>query len=168
MKWYFSWYSCTLNVFVLFHALLLAWSKNVTLIFVYLMGVCQIFVSIQRALKPGPASTVEEHSLHKFLIPRDRRSNMLHASIFFRHDLFAILQICLTSNLRSMLVFSESRNPSSKKNCCNNLTVWKGYVARSNWLYGSWVLRGGLMTIYSTTLLYTTNTATYRSTSPTA
>ena len=30
----------------------------------------------------GPARTVEEHSLCKFLVPRDRRLNTLHARIF--------------------------------------------------------------------------------------
>ena len=42
----------------------------------------------------------------------------------------------------------------SKKNYCDNSPVCKLYVIWTNWPYGSWALRGGLITICSTTQHY--------------
>ena len=81
---------------------------------------------------PGPASSVEDRLLRKFLSSSDRGSKLAVRQVFFKRKF--ISHQCLTSRLRKMLEISQpQKNLQIWKNCCRSPNLWaKGNVARKN------------------------------------
>ena len=91
---------------------------------------------------PGPASTVEEHSLRNFLFAGDRGS-ILAAGQLFSRDKIKFAKRIVGNPIRGHETLTQ---PTNRKNCCDNLLLYEEEHSLGNWSYDVTVSKRWAMT----------------------
>ena len=110
--------------------------KKAVAIFSLSERVCSSIKLVLRQMltSPGPASTVEEHSLRKIASSMGTAVRSSPRIFIFSSRAIFIAQLCLTENIQ-LSDKIQSRNLGTEQSCCDQFDCMKGNVARINWPY---------------------------------